>query len=263
MRSVFLVLAILATVLLPRSWASEWSDTELHVLQGSGYRDTVDDEKFSRTVITLQDTRGWSWGRTFYFIDFAKSDSRDQRNFEYYGEGYLVASTQKLFKIDWTGTPLKDLGLTAGINYGRKHSPFSPNARVVSFGGTLDLDVPKFDYFSIDLLTYQNIGRYNGFGGGNLCGRHDTAYLISPYWKLPFQIGNAKFSFQGFTDIIGAHGDCKQQVLAQPQLRWDVGNHFGNPDKVFLGFEYQYWRNKYGTPGLRDNVLQALLVFKL
>lgn len=262
MRSFLLALALLASV--PQAaQAAEWSDTELQVLHGSGFRDTVDDDKFSRTVITLQDTSGFSWGRTFYFIDFAKSDSRDQRDFEVYGEGYLVFSTQKLWKANWVGTPLKDLGLTAGVNYGRKHNAFGPNARVLSVGATLDLDVPKFDYFSIDVLTYQNIGRYHGFGGGSLCGRHDTTYLISPYWKLPFQIGSAKFSFQGFLDIMGAHGDCKQQVLTQPQLRWDVGNHFGKPDKVFLGIEYQYWRNKYGTPGLRDNVVQALVVLKL
>ncbi len=130
-------------------------------------------------------------------------------------------------------------------------------------GPTFDLAVPGFAFFNVDVLAYRDSGTFSGFGGGHLCGSTKTTYQVTPAWNLPFSIGPAKFSFGGFMDVIGSHGTCKQQVLTQPQLRRDVGNHFGSPGKVFVGIEYQYWKNKFGIDGRKESFPQAMLAWKL
>ncbi len=229
--------------------AAQWSDTEIQFLHGSGFNDngTFGGPKFSKDIITLQHASGYSLGRNFFFVDFVKSDSKDGNYGEIYGEYYHTLSLTKLQGTDWSKNFVKDVGLTAGINYGAKNSAFGANPRVLLVGPTFDLNIPAAAFFNVDVLAYADRGIYSGFGGGALCGGHKTTWQITPAWNFPFSVGPAKFTFEGFMDVIGKHGSCERQVLTQPQLRWDVGNHFGRPGAVFLGLEYQYWRNKFGA----------------
>ena len=52
-------------------------------------------------------------------------------------------------------------------------------------------------------------------------------------------------------------------MLAQPQLRFDLGKALGNAEsQLFIGLEYQYWANKQGEDGLDENAVQLLLVWQ-
>lgn len=241
-------LALSALAALPAQ-AALWSDTEIQYLHGSDFNDNgaFGGPKFSKDIVTLQHASGYALGRNFFFVDFINSDSKDGNHGEVYGEYYHTLSLAKLRGADGSKGFLKDIGLTAGINYGSKNSAFGPNPRVLLLGPTFDFNLPGAAFFNVDVLAYADRGRFSGFGGGALCGAHKTTWQITPAWKFPFSVGSAKFSFEGFVDVIGKHGTCERQILAQPQLRWDVGNHFGRPDSVFLGFEYQYWKNKFGA----------------
>lgn len=261
----FLVPACSMAVLLAASAANaeNWSDTEISLLHGTKYHDNGNDTDIGKTIITLQHASGYQYGRNFFFVDMFKSNGADNNNGEVYGEYYHTLSWSKLSGKNLPGTMIKDIGLTAGINYGAKNSTFGSNPKVLLLGPTFDFNMPGFTFFNVDVLAYRDSGSFNGFGGGKLCGETKTSYQITPAWKAPFTIGEAKFSFEGFVDIIGKHGTCERQILAQPQLRWDVGNHFGKSDRVFLGIEYQYWHNKFGVAGRRDNLPQVLLTWKL
>ncbi len=46
------------------------------------------------------------------------------------------------------------------------------------------------------------------------------------------------------------------------QLRLDVGDLLDHPGRLYLGVEYQYWRNKFGMNGLSERLPQALLVWR-
>lgn len=243
--------------------AADWSDTEISYLRGTQFRDNGNDAEFGKSIITIQHASGYRYGRNFFFIDLIKSDAGDNKAAEIYGEYYHTLSLSKLGAFDLSGNAIKDIGITAGLNYGSKNSEFGPNPKVLLLGPTFDLNLPGFAFFNVDVLAYHDAGSFSGFGGGQLCGSTKTTFQITPAWKLPFSIGSAKFSFEGFLDEIGDHGTCKNQVLAQPQLRWDVGNHFGKPDSVYLGFEYQYWHNKFGIKGRNESFPQLLLTFKL
>lgn len=243
--------------------AADWSDTEVQLLHGSKFNDNgaFGGQKFAKDILTLQHASGYKYGRNFFFVDMLKSDSQDNNYGEVYGEYYHTLSLSKVAGYDGSKSFLKDIGVTAGINYGAKNSAFGANPKILLLGPTFDLAMPGFAFFNVDVLMYDDRSTHSGFGGGYNCGSKKTTYQVTPAWNLPFSIGPAKFSFEGFVDFIGSHGTCKEQVLTQPQLRWDVGNHFGKPGTVFLGIEYQYWKNKFGS-AQSESFPQALLAWK-
>lgn len=247
----------------PISIAAEWSDTEVSVLKGKKYHDNSNGVDIEKTIITLQHASGYKYGRNFFFVDALKSDGADNKYGELYGEFYHTLSYSKVFKQDWSHNFIKDIGLTGGINYGAKNSAFGPNPEVYLAGVTIDLNIPEFFFLNIDVLAYVDNSTFSGFGAGRSCGTNATTYQVTPVWKLPFTFGSHKFSFEGFLDVIGKHGTCAQQILTQPQIRWDIGNYFGQSDTIYLGIEYQYWKNKYGIDGREESLPQALITWKL
>lgn len=239
--------------------ALDWNDTEIQALHGGGFREPVNPRNVAKDIVTIQHADGYSLGRNFLFLDLLKSDSFDRGATEAYSEAYTTLSLSKLSGHAVAAGPVRDFGLTAGINYGHKSYPdYNVEPRVYLPGITLDFDLPGFAFFNLDLLAYIDRGSFDGRDNG--C--HATSYQVTPSWKLPFAIGSARFSIEGFADFIGAHGNCAAQILTQPQLRWDMGNQFGKPDHLYAGIEYQYWHNKFGVAGLRESFPQALLLWK-
>ena len=238
--------ALSASVVVAPAYGAIWSDTQIDFLHGDSFNDNglFGGPKFVKNIITLQHASGYSIGRNFFFVDMLKSDSKDGNYGEIYGEYYHTLSLTKIRGADWSKNSLKDIGLTTGINYGAKNNPFfGSNPRVYLIGPTFDLNVPGAAFFNIDVLVYIDQGTFSGTnGGGDLCGSHKTTYQITPAWKFPISIGSQKFTFEGFMDLIGSHGDCKSQVLTQPQFRWDVGK----PGGWSVGFEWQYWNHMFG-----------------
>lgn len=268
MKAKAATLSVLAATTLslssPGVLAADWSDTEVQVLHGTKYHDNGNDTDITKTLVTIQHVSGHEFGRNFFFVDTYKSNHKDENSTEIYGEFYSTLSLGKTAGLKLAPDSLiKDLGLTAGINYGTKNSTLRPNPNVLLLGPTIDLNIPGFTFFNVDILAYRDSGAFRSDGGGKLCGKTATSYQITPAWKLPFTLGSESFSFEGFVDFIGSHGTCATQVLAQPQLRWDIGRHFTKPDRVYLGFEYQYWHNKFGIQNRKDNLIQMMMVFKL
>lgn len=251
---------VLTLALSAQAHAAEWSDTEIQYLHGAEFREPFNSEDVTKDIITLQHASGYEWGRVFGFMDALQSNGRDEHASELYAEGYASLSLSKLSGATFSNAVVRDINLTAGINYGYKaYKGYGVNPRVLLAGITIDFNLPAFDFFNVDMLAYVDRGRFDGRDNG--C--HAETYQITPAWKMPFNIGKARFSFEGFTDFIGKHGNCERQILAQPQLRLDLGHYFNLENKLYMGVEYQYWHNKYGIEGLRESHPQALLVWKL
>jgi hypothetical protein len=82
---------------------------------------------------------------------------------------------------------------------------------------------------------------------------HATAVQVTPSWLLPVAIGSARFRFDGFLDVISAHGACVSQALTQPRPTMDVGSVWGRLDEFYAGVAYQYWHSKSGIQGLAES----------
>lgn len=259
-----LALAVLYA-LAPFASAADWSITDFDYRYGTRFNDNgaSGGSRIEKHLLQVENASGFSLGRSYFFLLMSKADGADNHSGDLYSEGQATFSLSKLTGRKLAAGPFTDIGITAGYNLGARNSAFGPNARVALLGPTLDLAVPGFNYLNVDVLAYRDDGRYNGFGSGNLCGRPATTYQVTPTWQTTFALGRAKFVLDGYADFIGAHGTCPLQVLTEPQLRVDVGNFWGVPDKIYAGLEIQYWRNKFGVRGVRETVPQLVLRWRL
>lgn len=231
----------------------QWSSSEIQFLYGGHFNEPFNPEDVSKFTITVTHAHGWTYGRNFFFMDTLFSTDGEPSQINLYGEAYSTFSLGKILDIDVSFAIFKDFGVTGGVNLGENMDSPQSGYRAWLYGVTVDFDLPGFDYFNVDFLR-QRITETEDIG---------TSWQITPVWKLPFQIAGTHWTFEGFADFIGKKGHhAARQALAQPQLRLDVGDFFGNTDHLFLGIEYQYWHNKYGIKGLHDNVPQALLIWR-
>lgn len=252
------LLGAACTMSAATSQAATWSDTEVQVLWGDKFTEPFNPNDVTKTIVTLQHASGWDYGRNFFFVDFLNADDAGGNTGEVYGEWYSTFSLGKIFKKDLKFSIIKDVGITGGLNYGATSgSGPTANPEVYTYGITLDFDIPKFAFFNVDFQVYSDHGKFGA--GSNGC--NEDTYQITPSWKLPFEIGPTKWTFEGFADFIGSHGACASQILTQPQIRMDVGDLFGRANSFFVGIEYQYWDNKYGF-GIKDDFPQLLTVWK-
>ncbi|HEU0200801.1 MAG TPA: outer membrane protein OmpK [Burkholderiaceae bacterium] len=260
--------------------AADWSDTEVLFNYGTKFREPFNpfaakdpnkpwqnDTDVTKYYLTLQHASGHKLGRNFFFVDILNSTKNDppgpSGHGEIYSEGYTSLSLSKLTGATLSFGPVADVNLTAGYNYGAKSNGANP--RVFLAGVTVDFKVPGFIFFNVDVLSYNDKGRFAGGPSIN-----DTTYQITPVWLSKFSLGPTNWVFTGHVDFIGkrcpATGSCdgrKTEILAQPELRMDVGQFVGKKETVYLGIKYNWWRNKFGFDGLNESNPQLQLDWKL
>jgi nucleoside-specific outer membrane channel protein Tsx len=232
-----------------------FSTWDVQLLYGSRFREPGVDQDVPKWTVTLENSSAWSWGSSYFFIDYLRSDSADQNATEFYGEWYPSASIGRMSGRDLSLGPLRDVSITMGFNAGSKSTGASP--LVFLPGLTFDFKIPGFQFFSLGTFAYIDRGRFDGQDNG--C--NATTYQITPSWSLPFALGPARFRFDGFIDFIGSHGQCASQIVSQPTIKIDLGSFGGKPDRLFAGVEWAYWRNKYGISGFNQTAPQAVLMW--
>ncbi|WP_143433035.1 hypothetical protein [Herbaspirillum camelliae] len=259
-----LALSALTFLALP-AWSADWSTTDLEYRYGTQYNDNggTGGPHIAKHMLQVQNASGFSLGRSYFFLLMSTADNADNNSGDLYSEGSATLSLSKIAGQKIAFGPISDVGLTGGYNFGSRNTTYGPNTRALLFGPTFDFSLPGFSIASIDVLAYRDNGRYSGFGGGRICGQGNTTYQITPYWLNQFTVGRARFEFGGYTDFIGSHGTCSQQILTEVQLRLDVGEFWGVRDKFFAGIEIQHWRNKFGVSGVKETVPQLVLRWRL
>lgn len=234
-------------------YGMSWSNTELQYLHGDGYRVPFNASDISQSILTFSHAHGWSLGRHFMFMDTLISEAGQPDQTSIYGEAYSYVSMGKLLEKDLGLGIFKDLNAAVGVNVGENFNSNTSGTRTALYGVSVDFNLPGFKLFSVDFL------RHNPFEPRS----QQTSWQITPVWIVPFEIAGSHWSLEGFADFIGSKGaDSARTALAQPQLRLDLGDLWGNSRHLYVGIEYQYWHNKYGIKGLHDSVPQALLLWK-
>lgn len=217
----------------------QWQTNSISYLHGNDY----EVGKKVRSIVTWEHFSGWNYGDLFIFVDVSDPANQQQKT---YGEIHPRLSFGKI-----SGDPdkfnfglLKDVLLAGEFEFGSKKH------RAYLYGLGFDFDLPKFKYFSVNLYMRDQID-YEG-----------RTYQISPYWALPFKVGGAKLSLEGFADFDGGEDTRKASALIVPQLMLDVGHFWGEDDKIMVGTEWQYWNNKFGIDGVTESVFQFLVKVK-
>lgn len=206
-------------------------------------------------VYTFQHADSWKYGDNFGFLDHSDNDKTGT---DFYGEFYPNFSLGKITGNDLGFWRVKDLGVLAGVNWGRdtKIRKYLPGVR-------LSWDVPGFDFLNSDITAF--IDDNKGVNNGGVP-KEDDSYMIDINWGGSFDIGRHGFAFDGHVEYIGKRRNEFDErvswwVLAQPRLTYDLGKLLlGSPNHFFVGVEWQVWLNKQGDKNTDENAPQLILV---
>ena len=234
---LFVLIMISLTSLVARA-DDFFISNEIQFLFGEDFKtgSNFPDETAFATM-TFDHFSSWKKGDNYLLVDVSRElDGREKDETNVYGEYYSRLSLSKISGKNLSSGLLADVLIGVGINAGK-------GVRVATYGPSLNLNMPGFDFFQLDFYAYDD-----------LIGDLETTYQITPIWQTTFDIGRQKFLFKGFVDFIGARNGGKRQIITQPQFRWVKGN-------FFAGVEWWYWKNKFGVEGLDESFPQLLLGF--
>ena len=244
----------LAALMLAAAPSAATAQTEMHFQYGS-LTNPFAGTSTGTVVLTMQHASMWRFGDNFFFIDVSDDGGNDGFNDkDAYGEWYSNFSLGKLTGRDLASGPFADFGLFAGVAMGM-------DANVLQWlpGARISWNLPGFIFLNTDFMMA--VDGTDGLDGGSPP-EQDSRMVIDINGLLPFNLGSQSFSISGHaeyavatTDELG--NDVPGSILAQPQLRWDIGGQNG----LFVGIEYQYWSNKLGTE-VDESVVQLLGVWQ-
>jgi hypothetical protein len=153
------------------------------------------------------------------------------------------------------------MALTVGFDWNTKtDSGYNSKKRMFVIGPTAEIDVPGFLNVGILVLDESNAPCTTfppaAVGYPSTCiprYTYKTHEMLSMSWGIP--IGSLPLSYEGFFLLIAPKGTNEFGGPTATEINWDseimldVGRLVDGPKGTFkVGFEYQYWKNKFGNP---------------
>lgn len=257
-------LALAATCACGAAQALDWSSNALSWRVGNAHREPFNPNNIRKNIFALTHASGYKYGGNFFNLDLLQSDHNDPRALDDDDgaqEAYLVyRHTLDIGKIrgkDIQFGALRGVGLTLGFDWNSKHDVgYNSRKRMLVAGPTLMWDVPGFLTTSLLLLRESNAPSGAFPPISNVRGRYsyDLHPMLSANWGIPV---SRLWSFEGYANFIGAKGenevgaDTGPETNIDMQMMFDAGAALGHKKNIFrIGFEYQYWNNKFGNTSL-------------
>lgn len=232
------------------AYCFDWSTSELHYQYGN-LNQPFQQRNAATSIVTFQHASGWRYGDNFLFVDTIMAHGQ---KVNFYGEYYGNLSLGKITGKDLAIGPIKDFGVLNGVNW-------APNSGMLKYlpGLRLSWDIPGFQFLNSDFTAYID-------NSDSKIAESDS-FMADINGRYPFELLNSKFSIEGHMEYIGERtnqfGLVRAWFFSQIQLRYDLGNLIlAQPEKVYIGTEWQYWKNKFGT-SVEENAFQALLVWRM
>ena len=248
---------LLATTFAINSQAEIWSSTEVHFSSGDFLDFGTGKESISTNIITLQHAGGHKYGDNFFFVDHSRIKDGGT---ELYGEWYSNFSLGAITGNKMSFGPVKDVGVIAGFNF----APEIDSMWLLP-GVRMALDLPGFAFANLDMTYYNHVTTTPN------AGEEESSYMIDFNWAYPFKIAGTSWSLEGHMeyiagrDVVDVAGNKEAKegwILAQPQLRFDLGEAIGGEaGNFFVGIEYQYWQNKLGVKDQDESTVQLQTVW--
>jgi nucleoside-specific outer membrane channel protein Tsx len=252
--------------------ALDWSENSLSWRYGETFREPFDNQNIIKNIISLKHVDGYKYGGNFLNIDLLKSNSSDPISASSSSgakDVYIVyRHTLDLGKIsghDIRFGPIRGLGMTAGFDFDNKDDlGYNSKKRMPVLGPTLMMDVPGILNISLVEAWESNNpsaspGAYNpGYPGHRYY--FNPHPILNPVWAIP--LGSMPLAFEGWADFIASKGkdetghDTKRETIIDMEIMYDICSAMGCKKNTFRGgFEYWYWRNKFGNSDSTVGVL--------
>ncbi len=262
--SLFTLLAGLGVI--AGAHAADWSDTSIGWRYGTQFQEPFDPNQISKNIIDLQHVSGYKYGTNFLNVDLLMSDNKDPaagNPATGAQEAYVVyRNTVSLSKV--SGTPMKffgvirDVNIQAGFDWNTKNDVgYQSKKRMLVIGPTVSIDVPGF--WDVGVLEFFESNAPAGIQGRY---HYDPHPALSTAFGIP--IGSLPLSFEGFGLWIAAKGKDEfgnatvAETNIDAEIMLDVGKATGGTPNTFkVGFEYQWWQNKFGNDGTMVPGVQA------
>jgi nucleoside-specific outer membrane channel protein Tsx len=228
-----------------------WSDNSVTLLPyGWGFE--VDPSE--QSTLTFEHVHASAIGDLFVFVDATHfHDSLGGGDEDtWYGEISPRLSLGKTLDQDLSFAlfnrslfEVKDVLLAA--QYERGEDADVAEAALIGLGFDLDIrdsgllgPLGKFKYIQLNVYGRAELAE------GVEHGIRDAQ--ITMVTARPFTVGSARFLVDGYFDWVLGIGSEDWSYHLNPQLKLDVGNYWGSPDKFYAGLEVDFWWNKYQIP---------------
>ena len=243
--------------------AADWSDTSIGVRTGSKFAEPFGRTDIKKTIFDLQHVSGYKYGTNFFNVDYLISDSKDPAGA---GSGNGATETYIVYRntLEFDKTiggkyafgPVRNMGFTWGFDVNSKtDAGYNSKKRMFVAGPTFMVDVPGFLNVSL-LALWESNAPYNTFSQTSTPRySYKTHPMLTAAWGIPLG-KDSGFSFEGFFNYLASKGtnefggSTAAETNFDGQIMYDVGALAGAKGKFKVGFEYQYWKNKFGNPAV-------------
>lgn len=255
-----LLAAVMGLMLGTSAYAVSFS-----LLKGNGFRDDLG-YRSDKTTLTIENFAVWELGTVFFYYDITEPTTDDGHTFDsgrkdafsnqFFGGIAPTFSLTKMTGKEFGYGALKDVSLRLEIENGSGNGGF--NFRNYFYGLQYDINVPGFDFFSLNTVLRDNP---NDRGVG---------LQIGGYWQMTWDFSRwNRYKFTGFFAASPWDGDQEYNkqgfskrgrfLVSQPQLLYDVGyGLWGKKDRFEVGLEYAYFLNRFQQRDKDEKVIQYM-----
>jgi nucleoside-specific outer membrane channel protein Tsx len=237
------------TLAFASAQAADWSDTSIGYRYGTRFEEPYNGQAISKNIFNITHVSGYKYGTNFFNLDMLQSDSTDGNAQEAYFVYRNTVDFSKVTGNKYVFGPVRDVGATFGFDWNTKNDTgYASKKRMLVVGPTLMMDVPGF--LNVSLLLLQESNRPIGVTSRYT---YKTHPMLDLAWGIP--LGGTGLSFEGYMDYIASKGNNEFGGPTAPEthldakLMYDLSAAVGAAKNTFkIGFEYEYWRNKFGNP---------------
>ncbi|QIR14492.1 outer membrane protein OmpK [Shewanella aestuarii] len=247
MKRLLMALIILYSPLSIANDIVLWQNNSLSYLYGNQFKVNPKTQQ----TITYEHVSGWNVGDLFMFVDFTQYNGEEDffnGSRTYYGEFSPRFSFSKMTGAEVKAGFIQDVLIATTIEFGKG------NVESYLLGAGLDLAIPGLDFFQLNA--------YRRFPDG----RDGDTWQITPVWKISWPVGDSSIVFDGFIDwVVNSDASYEKNIHFNPQLKYDLGKQIGLKTALYVGIEYDYWKNKYGiknSSAFKTNQSVASLLVK-
>lgn len=229
-------LTALSAITLSTQAAPIWQDFSVTGLYGQDYQLIAREDE--QSTVTFEYAAKLKYGDFFAFADRTDNDVNGKNTyFEVSPRLSLGAvSGQKI-----AFGPVKDISFSTTWEGGDDMNNYL-------YGIGLDLTVPYFRYFNVNLYRANN---------DNI----NDDYQMTLTYGLPLSFASEDFLIDGFLDWSTAEDDHASEMNWTTQWKWNAGKHISPDTRLYLGIEHSVWNNKYGIKSKDENNVSALVKY--